>query len=332
MTFLTPLAGLVALAALLPLAAALTGRVRVGTVRRALGLEAPPGRAGLVRPALASAGVALLGLAAAQPAIDRNASERVRTDAQALFVLDTSRSMAASRTPASPTRLDRAVAAAVRLRAAIPQVPSGVATLTDRVLPDLLPVAGTASFDGVVRRAVAIESPPPRSSSVRATTYDALVQIASGNYFAPSAAHRLVVLLTDGESTPVDANQIARALPASKGYRFVSVRFWGANESVFDADGKPEAAYRPDPSGGAILAGLAAANGGRSFPESRLGAASSRVRALAGSGPTAAAPGELRSRLALAPYLVALALVLLVAAVALDARRAGLRSVRLTRQ
>ncbi|HTZ06486.1 MAG TPA: vWA domain-containing protein [Gaiellaceae bacterium] len=332
MSFLTPLAGLAALAAVLPVAAWLGGRTRVGSARRALGLEAPPGRSSVVRPALAAAGVALLGLAAAQPALDRSSSQRVRTDAQALFVLDTSRSMAASRTPASPTRLDRAVEAAVQLRAAIPQVPSGIATLTDRVLPDLLPVAGTQSFDGVARRAVSIESPPPRSTSVRATTYDALTQIAAGNYFAPSAKRRLVVLLTDGESAPVDAGRIARALPASKGYRFICVRFWGSDESVFDANGKPEAAYRPDPAGGAVLAGLAAANGGRSFPESRLGAASSRLGALAGAGPTATVPGETRTRVPLAPWLVAVALVLLVASAISDPRQARSGDLRLTRQ
>ena len=42
---------------------------------------------------------------------------------------------------AAPTRLDRAVSAAAALRASIPNVEAGIATLTDRVLPDLLPVA-----------------------------------------------------------------------------------------------------------------------------------------------------------------------------------------------
>ena len=233
MTFLTPLAGLVALAAVLPLAAALFGRTRADGVRRALGLEAAPARAGLLRPALAAAGIVLLGLAAAQPVLEHRSSQRVRKDVEALFVLDTSRSMAASATATSPTRLDRAIAAAARLRSSIPQVPSGVATLTDRVLPDLLPVAGVDSFDAVVRRAVAIESPPPQDSNVRATTYDTLAQIASGNYFDRTASRRIVVLLTDGESNPIDAGQIARDLPAAKGYRFVSVRFWGERRVRF---------------------------------------------------------------------------------------------------
>jgi von Willebrand factor type A domain len=315
MTFLTPLAALVGLAAGLPLAAALLGRVRVDVVRRTLGLEAASVRAGLLRPALGAAGIVLLGLAAAQPVLEHRSSQRVRKDVQALFVLDTSRSMAASATATSPTRLDRAIGAAVRLRSSIPEVPSGVATLTDRVLPDLLPVAGTDSFDAVVRRAVAIESPPPQDSSVRATAYDKLAQIASGNYFDPKASRKIVVLLTDGESNAIDAGQIARDLPTAKGYRFVSVRFWSGRESVFDAKGKPEADYRPDPSGGALLAGLAAATGGKAFSESRLGGASSTLVRDAGSGPTTVAAGETQSRFALAPFLAAAAILLLLAAV-----------------
>ena len=51
---------------------------------------------------------ALLAVAASQPALAHDSRQRVRTDAQALFVIDTSRSMAAATTPAAPTRLARA--------------------------------------------------------------------------------------------------------------------------------------------------------------------------------------------------------------------------------
>ena len=321
MTFLTPLGGLLALAALLPLFAALHGGRRVAAARRTLGLAAPARRSGLTRLAAATAAIALLGLAAAQPALTHESRSRVRSDVQALFVLDTSRSMAASATASSPTRLDRAIAAAVRLRAAIAAVDSGVATLTDRVLPDLFPVADVNGFDGVVRRAVAIESPGPRSQSVRATTYAALASIPAGNYFDPSAKRRLVVLLTDGESTPVDSAEIARTLSAARGYELVTVRIWQARESVFGGNGLPEPEYRPDPAGREILAGLAAAAGGRSFEESQLGAASSYLRRIAGHGPTVVSRGTSRNRVALAPYLAAFALVLFAAAVGPARRR-----------
>jgi len=87
MTFLTPLGWLVALLALLPLASAAFGHRRTGVVRRSLGLPAPERRAELLQPSLAAAGVVLLGLAAAQPALTRTSRPQVRRDAQALFVL-----------------------------------------------------------------------------------------------------------------------------------------------------------------------------------------------------------------------------------------------------
>jgi hypothetical protein len=314
MTFLTPLCGLLALLALLPLAVAVFAHGRTDAVRRALRLPVPERRVELLPPVLAAAGVVLLGLAAAQPALTRSSTARVREDVQALFVLDTSRSMAASSSPTGSTRLDRAVAVAVRLRAAIPQVDSGVATLTDRVLPDLLPVSDLQGFDGVVQRGVRIESPPPRVSSVRATSFSALADIATGNAFAPGASRRIVVLLTDGESNPVETGDLAARLTPEKGYRFVAVRFWRSDESVYDGESKAEGAYRPDPSSETTLRDLAASLGGRSFDEGRAGAAAAYLRGLAGRGPTVRAAGVERSRVTLAPYVALLGVLALLGA------------------
>lgn len=309
MTFLTPLGGLVAVAALLPLAAALASRARAEVVRRRLQLP-PPERTTELRPLLAATAVALLGLAAAQPALTHASHPRSRTDVQAVFVLDTSRSMAASSSPTSPTRLDRAAAAAITLRDAIPDVPAGVLTLTDRVLPDLLPVADVGGFDGVVKRAVRIESPPPQATSVRATSYSALGQIASGDVFPPSATRRVIVLLTDGESGPVGTSELARSLA---GYRFEAVRFWASDESVYDPDGRAEAAYRPDPSGRTVLADLASSLGGKSFEQSQLKAATRYLRLLVGSGSTVAGAATAEHRYPLGAYAALLALVVLLA-------------------
>jgi Mg-chelatase subunit ChlD len=328
MTVLTPLAGLAALAALGVGAAVLVGRRRSEAVRHALGLPAPARRSA-VRPALAVAGVALLGLAAAQPALTRTTRPQVRRDAQALVIVDTSRSMAAAPGPTSPTRLDRAVAAAVRLRDAIPEVETGILTLTDRVLPDLLPVADRDGFAAVAERAVQIESPPPQSASLRATRYGALADLATGNVFSSSAKRRLVVLLTDGESAPVQEADLARALPPTEGYRFEAVRFWHAGESVYDADGKPEPAYHPDPGGEATLRDLASALGGRSFDESQLAAAAAYLKHAAASGPTARATVVRQSRTTLAPYVALAGVVTLLAVLGLSfLGPPGVRSLR----
>jgi hypothetical protein len=312
MTVLTGLGALVALACLLPLAAGLAGRRRAAAVASLLGLHPASGRT--ARTGLVAAAIVLLGLAAAQPALTHDSHARVRSGVQAIFVLDTSRSMAASATATSPTRLDRAVAAAVTLRGAIGDVPAGIATLTDRVLPDLLPVADAGSFAAVAERSVAIEQPPPSSTGVRATTYGALDELAAGNYFAPKTARKLVVLLTDGESAPIDAAEIAGTLDPADGYRFVAVRLWHGDESVFGANGKPEAAYRPDPAGAVVLRELAHALAGHAYDEGRMSDAASALRGAAGSGPTTPAAEATTRRTPLAPYLAAAALLLLLLA------------------
>jgi VWA domain-containing protein len=305
LVFLTPAAGLVAFAVLLPLAAFVLAERRVSEVRRLLSLAPPRGGFDVATTAALAAVVLLLSLAAAQPALARKKSQDVRSDAQALFVLDTSESMAASRGPSSPSRLERAKAAAARLRSAVPDVPSGVATLTDRVLPDLLPVSDAAAFDATLRRAVAIDSPPPRNLNPRATDFGALAAIADSGYFAPSAKHRAIVLLTDGETAPFDAGAVARAL---RGTKLISVRLWHPEEAIYLPSGRTDPNYRPDPSGRIQLANLAAAAHGRAVEESALGSAASALRSALGRGPTERI-GRTQRTQPLAPYVALAALI-----------------------
>ena len=97
LTFLTPEAGLVALAVVLPLGALLVADRRLDAARRILRLP-PPGAAGRAGTIAALVAVPLLlGLAAAQPGRPpRPEGQRVRTDAQAMYVVDISRSMGAA--------------------------------------------------------------------------------------------------------------------------------------------------------------------------------------------------------------------------------------------
>jgi hypothetical protein len=315
MTFLTPLGGLVALAALIPLAAFVAGRGRVAAVRGALGLT-PPRRGRVPRQAAAVAAIAVLGLAATQPALPDVAKGRTRTNVEVLFVLDTSDSMAASATAHSPTRLERAVSATARLRAGIPTVPSGIATFTDRVLPDLLPVTDVAAFDSVLAHDVTIENPPPIDVfAARVTTYAALEDIGSGNYFDPGIARRVIVLLTDGESVPFDPAQVRAQLPPAFGFRFLAVRFWAADEGVYGANGRRDRRYHPDAAGRVLLAQLAASLGGRAYEEDDLAAAAGYLHQIIGSGRTAATRRTAGVR-TLAPFVAGVAVLLLVLALA----------------
>jgi hypothetical protein len=313
LTLLSPTAALVGLPALVAVVATALGLRRADRVRRALRLSAPAAWHGRARLACTAGVVAALTLAAAQPALTREARLRIRRDVQALFVVDISRSMAASARAGSPTRLDRATAAAVRLRASVPELAAGVATLTDRVLPDLLPVPDRVGFDEVMTRGVQIENPPPKTIAVRATSFDALASIPGNGYFAPGTASKLVVVLTDGESEPAQTDELARAFGSIPGYHVVFIRFWRTGESIYDADNRREAAYRPDPSSGALVGSIATALRGDAYGESDLAAAGKRLHALAGQGPTEAVAGSVETREPLAPYLVALALLLLVA-------------------
>ena len=323
MTLLTPWACLAAVAAVLPLGGLAIARRRTAAVRRALSLPSPGSRQHLLAAALVAAGIVLLAIAAAQPALRRGTTVPVRRGVQAVFVVDVSRSMAAAAGPRAPTRLHRALTAAVRLRDAIPGVQAGLLTLTDRVLPDLLPVADRATFAAVADRVVRVESPPPLGSGTRATSFDALSQIAAGNVFSPKARQRIVVLLTDGESLPVDFGALSRALAPAHGYRLLAVRFWNETESVYGPEGSPEAAYRPDPTGGRILRTLTSAMDGRTFDEAELDSAAAALRKLAAAGRTTQVAVAEPAPTVLGPYAAALGLAALLA---------GLAAVSLTRR
>src|SRR5207248_1275733 len=153
-SFLTPLDGLFALAAAVPLAALVATERRSGRIRMALAVRAP-GRRGLL-PIVVSLGLlpALVAVAAAQPVVVHRQLVRERADAQAFFVLDTSLSMRARAAPGQPTRLARAKRLALRLRATMSDVPVGIASMTDRVLPNLMPTTDAALFARTLSQSV----------------------------------------------------------------------------------------------------------------------------------------------------------------------------------
>jgi hypothetical protein len=312
LVFLTPLAAVVGVVVVLPLAAFALAERRVAVVRRTLALRPPRGGVDIAALASLAAVVLLLALAAAQPALSSTKAQRVRTDAEALFVVDISQSMAASTGRTGRPRLARAVAAAEKLRSAIADVPTGVATLTDRVLPNLLPVPDAAAFDATVGQTLAINQPPPRELNVRATNFAALAGIPQSGYFVPSAKHRVVVLLTDGESGFFDPASVGRALGTNPRTNLLTVQFWRRNESIYTASGRPDPNYRPDPAAKTQLAALAGASGGRDFTEGQLGQAAASLRAMLGSGPTRTI-GTTRTTHPLAPFVALLALLPLAA-------------------
>ncbi len=285
--FLTPLAALVAFAVALPLGAAVVRERRDGRIRRALGLAAP-GRATRFGSTIAAAGlIACLAAAAAQPAVRIAQPLPARTDAQMFFVLDVSRSMGASAAKHAPNRLDRARLVALRMRRSLRNVPAGIASLTDRVLPHLFPTADERVFASTLHRSIGIGRPASGTPAAERSTDIQALQMLQTGYFGP-VRRRLAVVLTDGESNPFVAAPLF-ALLDSGHIDLLVVRVWGAREAIYRPDGKRDPGYQPDRASTAHLGVLSPhLVGGRVFDERTVGAAAAAAKRYFGRGPVVA--------------------------------------------
>jgi hypothetical protein len=306
--FDTPLAGLVALAGLVPLALVLAVERRNRRARTVLALSGPsPGSRWTLRTAVVAI-VAALGLAAAQPVLSSTTPQLARLDAEAFVAVDTSRSMDASSTAESDVRLDRARRIALRIRGALADVPTGLGTFTDRPLPLLLPTTDREAFAATVAKSLGIERPPGLQSSTTISSFDAVAPFPLEGYFSPSAKKRLLVILTDAESTGFNEPGVRKSFEAKPRTAVVVVRIGRGGERVFGASGQPESAYIPPPATGETLDRFLAATHGRAYSEDDVaGAEQAAVQAL-GSGPTANL-GSTTARHDLAPWLVLAAAV-----------------------
>ena len=314
--FLTPKGALLGLLVVLPLAAFLATSRRATGVRQALGVPDVPESARVVSLVAVVAVGVLLGLAAAQPLVERSSERTVRSDAEAYVVLDVTRSMLARQGAQGRMRIERAKQAAEQLRASLPDVKVGVASLTNRVLPHLFPSADEDVFRATLDKSVGVDRPAPGTgfiiapgqvSSRNATTFSALANMGTQGFFSPEARKRVVVVLTDGESPDVDADRVGSSFRRA-GIQAVFLRFWGAGERVF-TNGAAEPQYRPQPESRAILASLAAATDGRAFDEADLAGVERQVHQDLGTGTAQAVANERGRRLPLAPYLAAVAIL-----------------------
>jgi von Willebrand factor type A domain len=308
LTILTPAGALLALAVVVPLLALLRARRKAGRVRDVLGVEQPRRRVIAVPLVALGLGAALFGLAAAQPVFEWTRDRTVRTDAEAFVVVDVSRSMLAQRGVDSPQRIERAREVATSVRASLSDIPVGVATLTDRVLPHLFPTTDQEVFEATLRRSIGIEKPPPRSSfATGATSLNALATLRGLRYFTPKSTARLAIVLTDGESQPVANARLGTLFRRAPAIEVVFVQFWNEEERVYTR-GVPEPQYLPDPSARSALDRLAASVRGEVYTEGQLDAVEGKAREFLGSGPSVVT-GEQAGQLALAPYLAAAALL-----------------------
>jgi hypothetical protein len=306
MDFISPLAALVALGVVVPLAAFALLEVRARRVSRVLTLEPPPLRSRLGVPIAITLVAALLGLAAAQPVISGTRERVGRADVEVYLTFDTSRSMLARQTFETPTRLVRAKRLALRLRQDIGNVPVGIASLTDRLLPHLFPTLDGEVFASTLKDAIGIERPPPAGSNVLATDYNTLSDAGTNNYYKPSVDKRLLVIFSDGESRYFDDVVLRKNLEKGK-VHILFVQLWNANEKVFLKADSPDPAYRPDPQAAATAQRIAKAGSGEVLGENQP-ALESAVHSFIGTGP-AAKIREQRTRVSLGPYVALMALL-----------------------
>lgn len=302
-SFLTPLDALFAFAALVPLAALLLAERASARVRRVLSVQGPGRRRAVPAAAALVVLTALVATAAAQPVVVRQQLVSERADAQAFFVFDTSLSMKASAGPGQPTRLARAKRLALRLRTQLPDLPVGIASMTDRVLPDLMPTTDATLFARTLTQSVAIDSPPPSQTyKGRATTFAALIPLVASHFYAPGVDRRLLVVFTDGEAQPI--SQVLK-LTLQRRVTPVYVHVWAPDELLYDrAHGhKPDPGYAPDPRSAAALEELASISGGRSFSETQTGAIAHAMRNAVGYASTRKHVDSY-ARVALAPWFV----------------------------
>lgn len=282
-SFLTPLAAAVGLVAALAIWSRVVARRRAAVASRSLGL-APAGRTSLVVDVgLLGLVGALVALAAAQPVVSRSEATHGRDGAEVLVVFDVTRSMLARRAPSEPTRLDRARDVAKRVRASIPDTRVGVASLTDRVLPHLFPSLGSNSFVSVVNKAIGIERPPPDRRANKATAFSALGDIGRTAFFRRETARRVMVVVSDGETLPVDLEALRERLVEGR-ISTIFVQVWRGDEAVFDANGERDPAYKPDRTGGRTLRRVAGALEAPVLNEGDVEGITTAVRERIGTG------------------------------------------------
>jgi hypothetical protein len=283
LTFLTPIGLVVAAGALLTLGALAVHEWRAARIRRELGLEGPTLRARIPTVAALCLVPILLGLAVAQPVVRSSRVEHLRTDAEVLYVFDTSGSMAAG-PRGRPARLDQALADAAKIHQRLGEFRSGVATMTDRVLPNLFPTANGQVFTATLEQTVGIDRPPAKGLSAQATTFAALDALGGYNYFDPGVKHRLVILFTDGESAAYSPEELRTALRQPPRTSFVVLRYWHPNDRIL-LNGRVDPNYHPDQASEHLTGQLASTLAGSELGGGNVGGAVKAATQFLGTGP-----------------------------------------------
>jgi hypothetical protein len=282
LVLLTPKASLIALAFLIPLAALAIRERRDAQARVTLGLTPPPATRRLARALGLVLVAALVAAAAAQPALRDLGGSRMRTDAEIYLTVDVSRSMLATSSVGGRNRLDRARALARRVHRGLPEFPTGVAAINNRMMPLLFPILDGRGVSAVLDHSVAIAQPPPaRLTAPRATQLGAIGLAAHRTYFSRSAQRRALVVFSDLDTDEFGLSGTLTLLRRNRIEPFL-VRVAAPGERIFDPAGRAEA-YR---STSTLLVTSLRTAGWHAYEESQIRRAITDIRSYAGTGPT----------------------------------------------
>lgn len=320
LVFLTPRAALVALAFVAPLGALAIRERASSRVRSNLNLRHPGLAGSLLRLLGFVALAALVATAAAQPVVRNTASTRMRADAELYLTFDVSRSMLAASSPSGVVRFERARSVGRRINAALQDVPTGVATLTNRMMPLLFPTGDERGVTAVIDHSLRIMQPQPAFlTAPRATQLGALTLAADRSYFDPGTRKRVLVVFSDLDSDFFSLEGTLKLL-RSHGIEPFLMRIAKPDEQIFDTHGRPES-YT---SVSTVTVRALRSAGWHAYEEDQAGQAIADIHRFLGEASTAPT-GLVESRQNLA-WLPALAALLVVAALTLPSLKAGLPS------
>jgi hypothetical protein len=304
-SFLTPWAGFLVLAAALPLGALWLLERRSRAVLEATGAAGPGRRSWLPYAAAIGALTVLLALAVMQPVLLVDQVRHERTDAEAWVIVDTTRSMLAASGPGAENRFARARAFAENVRERLADIPVGLATITDRTLPNVYPTTDETAYKAALERSIGVGRPPPGGYEGVGTAFEALATVQNAQFFDEEATKRLIIVVSDGETRPLSAQKLAQDLAGPPRITPLFVQVWRPEEQVY-VDGAPDALYQPDLQSAATVRQLAAATSGAAYTEDDLDDVVAKSREVLGEGETSSRTIGSR-RHALAPWLLVLA-------------------------
>jgi len=306
--FLSPMAALVAVAFVLPLVALALRERAASRVRSGLGLARPGAARMLGRIVGLAALAALVAATAAQPAVRATDRTPVRADAELYLTFDVTRSMLAASAPGRTVRFERARRIGIQLHRGLRDVPTGVATFSNRMMPLLFPTGDERGVEAVLAHSLRIMQPQPAFlTAARATQLGTLTLAADRSYFNPGAQKRVLVVLSDLDTDFFSLDGTLKLLRRHRIEPFL-IRVAEPGERIFERNGRPEA-YT---SVSTVSVGALRAAGWHAYEEPDAAHVVGDVRSYLGGGATRPS-GVVESQRNLAPLLALLALVVAVA-------------------